>query len=73
MKQGLPGVPSVAKWLSSTLSPGDKVGLDPKLMSVSEARYEGRRGCPSAHRLVSQRLRVVMSLCMWVWVWVCSR
>lgn len=38
MKEGLPGTPTIAEFLTSTLKAGDTVGVDGLLMSVQEAR-----------------------------------
>ena len=38
MKEGLPGTPTIAGFLTSTLKAGDTVGVDGLLMSVQEAR-----------------------------------
>ena len=35
MKFGLPETPGMAKWLSTTLRKGNRVGVDPRVMSVS--------------------------------------
>lgn len=35
MKLGLPETPSMAKWLATTLKKGGRVGVDPRVMSVS--------------------------------------
>jgi len=36
MKIKVPGVPSIAEWLKSSLAAGAKIGMDPALFSVSE-------------------------------------
>jgi hypothetical protein len=38
MKSGQPGVPELGPWLSSTLSEGQVVGVDPALISAKEAK-----------------------------------
>jgi len=44
-KFGLPGVPSFKEWLADTLEAGDRVGVDPRLMSHSEYKsLAGRLG-----------------------------
>lgn len=35
MKMGLPGTPNILPWLSSVLKPGDKVGVNPQMFSMS--------------------------------------
>ena len=39
MKSGLPGVPELGPWISSKLSPGQVVGVDPTLISGKEALH----------------------------------
>ncbi len=37
-KMGMPGVPAMQEWLKDVLKPGDSVGIDPRLISHSEAQ-----------------------------------
>jgi Xaa-Pro aminopeptidase len=38
MKMGQPDTPSIEKWVGDQLSPGEKFGIDPKLVSVDSAK-----------------------------------
>ncbi|KAI8621745.1 putative Xaa-Pro aminopeptidase P [Chytriomyces sp. MP71] len=37
-KSGMPGVPSKEEWLNKVLAPNSNVGIDPKLVTLSDAR-----------------------------------
>ena len=53
MKSGLPDVLSREEWLSTNLPPNSKIGIDPKLTSVSDARKLVSGVSGSQHLVVS--------------------
>lgn len=53
MKQGMQGVPTREKWLNKVLSPSSKVGIDPKLITVTAAKVLKETLSKSSHILAS--------------------
>ena len=52
MKAYMPGTPSEEEWLSSNLSPNEKVGIDPKTCSITRFKTLKKRLCGVGIELV---------------------